>query len=477
MTGLLSPWTLTIAGALTIAGLPSSPNATLWVVCVLTLPLAVWLLGGKQAYPVLLWVIGVIWLQIIGDVVVADLTGTVLSDGWLGPYRAEAILWSSCALLALALGMRSGLRLGGWIFQAVDPIDIDSMARNGRSVSLHRITACYFASLVLTQILGSIATSVPTLAQPVLALTLIKFVCIYVLAAKVFESEHGYRWLILVSLVEMVTGLTGFFASYKEAFIVILIALASCRRPARAGKWIFAASTVVAVVWVSLVWTVVKKEYRQYVSANPIEERVEWMANRFFGDSRIDYGDAVVKLFERIGYTGLYASVLERQDSGALGSDLNFYASAVEHVLTPRILFSDKPTLDDSKITTALLGTRIDQDTSIGVGYVAQAQVDFGFPGLLLPMLLIGFVMGTAAKFFMTRSAPLIIRAAFTTASLFLCFQFAANIDKALGGFVVGCLAMGLALKFGYPMIAQWLAGPGAGRNVSSNGPIGNIRA
>jgi hypothetical protein len=85
---------------------------------------------------------------------------------------------------------------------------------------------------------------------------------------------------------------------------------------------------------------------------------------------------------------------------------------------------------------------------------------------LLLPLFLLGIMTGGVAQYFMTRSAPLIVREAFTTASLFLSFPFAANIDKALGGFVIGCLVMALALKFGYPMIAQWLAGARADRRA-----------
>ena len=105
-----------------------------------------------------------------------------------------------------------------------------------------------------------------------------------------------------------------------------------------------------------------------------------------------------------------------------------------------------------------MLGIKIDEDTSISVGYVAQAHVDFGFPGLLLPMLVIGGMIGGVAKYFMTRSAPLLIREAFTTATLFLAFRFEENIDKALGGFITGFLVMALVLKFAYPMIARWLS-------------------
>jgi hypothetical protein len=472
MSTLFSPWTLAIAGILTIIATVASPNAALWAACVLTLPIAVWLLGGKQASRVLLWLIAIAWLQIIGDVIVADLNGVIIFDEWLGPYRVEAIIFSLCAITVLAIGMRVGMRVGGWPFRPVVQTSAASPIETEQSVSLNRIVLCYLASLVLTQVLNAVAFSVPALTQPVLALTLIKFVCIYLIAARVFESKCGYNWLIFVSLLEMVTGLVGYFSSYKEAFFVMLIAMASSRRRPSVREWIFGITAVLAVVLVSLVWTAGKKEYRLHIVGGPIEQRIEWMAGRIFVD-KTDYGDAFKKMFERIGYTELFARMLERQDVGSLPSGFNFYSSAVQNVLMPRILFPDKAALNDSKITTALLGISIDKDTSIGIGYVAQAYYDFGAPGFLIPVFLIGLMTGAAAKYFMTRSAPLMIQEAFATAALFLSFQFAANVDKAFGGFVISCLVMGLALKFGYPMIAQWLAGPRAKRLDFSEVSVG----
>jgi hypothetical protein len=476
MNALLSPWTLAAACMLISLGLMASSNAALWAVSLLALPVAVWL-AGKQAYRVLLWVIAVNWLQVIGDVVAADLTGNVLSGD---PYRVQAIVWSLCAILALALGMRfgtalgmpSGMRLGKWLFgPAAQAANTGSVAEGERGVSLNRVVIGYLISLLVTTIVGSVATSVPALAQPVLALKLIKFVFVYLVAAKVFESGRGYGWLVLLSFAEMVIGMVGYFSSYKEAFIVILIALASSRRPVSARMWIFGAAAVVAVVWASLAWTTVKKEYRLHVAGEPIAVELEWMTQRILVDS-IDYGDAVMQLFQRIGYTELYGRVIARENIGSLSQDFNFYASAVQHVLTPRFLFPDKATLNDSKLTTALLGMRITGETSIGVGYVAQAHADFGFPGLLLAILSIGIMIGVAAKYFMTRTIPLLIREAFTTAALFLAFPFEENIDKALGGFITGCLAMALVLKFAYPMIASWLTRPQASRRVYSDRSI-----
>ena len=459
MNVLLSPWALAVACGLISLVFLGSPNATLWTACLLTLPAAVWLVGGKQAYRVLIWLIAVGWLQIIADVAAADLTGETISEGYLGIPRVEAIVWSLCAILVLAVGMRWGTQSAGWLFRSPVRLSGDTTAGGDYGVGLHRVVLCYFVSLAVTLIAGLVAASVPALAQPALALSLIKFVCVYLIAVTVFESNRGYVWLAVVSLLEMVTGLIGYFSNYKEAFIVILIALTTSRRPMNARTWIFAATTVVAVIWVSLVWTSVKKEYRHFLVSNPtVEEQLEWMAQRFFVESP-DYHDAVVRLFQRVGYTGFYAAVIAREDFGFFRQrHFDFYASAVQHVLTPRFLFSDKAELNDSKLTTALLGIKIDKYTSISVGYVAQAYVDFGFPGLLLPMLVIGGMIGGVAKYFMTRPEPVHIREAFTATTLFLAFRFEANIDKALGGFIAGFLVMALVLKFAYPIIERWLS-------------------
>src|SRR5215203_5327002 len=101
MSAVFSLRTLTIAGILIIVVTMTSPNAALWAACLLTLPVAVWLLGGKQAYGVLILMIGLTWLQVIGDVISADLVEKVISEDFLGPYRIEAIILSLCAITAL----------------------------------------------------------------------------------------------------------------------------------------------------------------------------------------------------------------------------------------------------------------------------------------------------------------------------------------------------------------------------------------
>jgi len=372
--------------------------------------------------------------------------------------------------------MRCGVRLGAWAFGSrVQPIAA-SLAEDERSVSLNRAMVAYFISLALFQALDGLAWAVPGLTQQILALGLVKFACVYLVAARVFAFQQGYHWLLVIAFFELATGLVGFFSGYKEAFFVMLIALAASRGAMSARKWVFAGVAVVVVVWVSLVWTVIKGEYRYQVFGNPLDQRIEWIAQRFFV-APIDYRAAAVKLVDRIGYTDLYGQLLARMDIGSVPANLGLFYGAVEHVLKPRILFPDKASLDDSKLTNTLLGMRIDKNTSIGVGYVAEAHVDFGFPGMLAPLFLVGVLMGTAAQYFMTRTVPLPIRKAVTTAVLFSSFTFSSNIDKVLGAFVIGWIAMALALKFGYPLIARWLAGGRGAPRLNTRRAVGRLSA
>src|SRR5271169_2966583 len=164
MTGLFSPRVLLPVFLFILLGLSASPNVEIWAACLLLPPAIVWILGGNRAYPILVWVIGLNWLSIAADLLRADLSGQSLREEWLGPYDEQAILISLCALLAIALGMRCGIQFGGSRFRA-QLYARSSKARIGGRVDLGRLLVCYAGSLVVSQAMGWLAASIPTLAQ------------------------------------------------------------------------------------------------------------------------------------------------------------------------------------------------------------------------------------------------------------------------------------------------------------------------
>jgi len=453
MSLILSPFVLFGAGLLAVALLAVSSNTVLWLVTFAALALAIWIAGLRKAHVSLVWVLGFFWLAVAGDLGAADLVGFSVSDSSFSQYRETAIYFSLAALLALALGMR----LGGGLASNYDDSDHEARGKSPRiRLDLNRVLILYGLSLVLNIGLSRVAANFPSIANPVLAFSLFDYMFLYLIAATVLERQRGYGVLLVVVVAAMVSGMVGYWSSYKEPFYIVVLAMALVRKNLVAREWAIGVVGLLAVIWISLTWTVIKTEYRGFVVQRSLEDRVEWLSDAYL-DRPINYADAGVKLLERVGYTSLFSIILTKDSYGSLPKGIAFYEAALQHVLMPRVLFPDKSALDDSAITARLIGWHIGERTSIGVGYTAQAYVDFGFPGMLVPVFFIGLGLGWTLRYFMTRPMPLVIRQAFSTALLFLAFPFAADIDKALGAYLTQLIAMMLTAKFVYPEIAGWL--------------------
>jgi hypothetical protein len=250
----------------------------------------------------------------------------------------------------------------------------------------------------------------------------------------------------------------GFFSTFKEVIYVVLIAAATVRRSLDIRIWVFGIIAGGVIIWMSLVWSVVKFDYRPIMSGMSTSERATYIVGKYVDG--VDYDEALQQLLERLQYTTFFGDVLAYDDAGLLNRTETFYWGAIQHVSMPRVIFPNKAILSDSGKTSELLGISIGEDTSIGIGFVAEAYADFGFPAMLLPMLMIGMLHGIAVKYFMTRRAPILVREALAVAAFFLSFSIATNIDKALGGFLTNWLALGVALRFGYPFVASWFFRP-----------------
>jgi len=266
--------------------------------------------------------------------------------------------------------------------------------------------------------------------------------------------------------IEVVSGLTSFFGTFKEAFFLVLIAMVAAGRRPSLRMWLFGLMSAALVLVLSVLWTAVKPDYRRWVSGytdeqivvRTFEERVSWMADRMI-ETDFDYWKSFNDMINRIDNTYVFAEFLAQEDSGNVADLPSRYLGGIEHVLMPRLLFPGKATIDDSAVTSALTGRVIGKNTSISIGYIAEAYYDFGPGWMFAPVLLIGMIVGGAGRYFMTRAAPYMIRQAFTTASLFNFFQFGTNFNKALGTFLVGAVVFAIILKFVYPYVALWLAG------------------
>jgi hypothetical protein len=430
---------------------PMSTVGELWATAIIAFIAGLLALGWDKSPPVLAWVIAINMLTIFADITLIELNNADWVYIGLEPKLPDAITRSSCAIAFLAIGMRCGLLVGQKWFGY--PVVVSQDHEEAAPYPALRITAVYFAFLPVSALLASLGNTMPGLIQQIYVFGLLKFVLIYMLAAVVIASKRNGYLLFIVIATEIVLGSVSGWSSYKEGFFVVLIALAASSRRFTLGNILGAITGTAMIIYLSLAWSAVKAEFRSTVDRSDIQTALAWVAGKYFNGD-IDFAAATVALLDRVGYNKFYAAVLNADTDALQG----IYLRALLHVVTPRILFPEKEILDDSLQTAQAIGLRIEKNTSIGLGYIAQAQIDFGFPGLLLPMIVLGAILGSIYAYFLTRSTPRLIREAFAVACLFNSLQFAGNIDKQFGFMIMTLLVFAFILRFGGAFLHWWLA-------------------
>ena len=439
-------------------------NSAVWLEAGLALLVSIALVYRQQrTYPALMWALGINWLGIVGAIATADLQGMNFADTIKGPSHVEAVQLSLVSLIVFAAGIASGLGVASKQSKLVEEGGAESFEY---VIDLRRGMITYFGALIVAEIGVWFTRFIPQLQQQFYMLQMLKFACIYLVATAVFSTGRGYLWLSVMLAIEVVTGMTGYFGAFKEGFFIVFIALLATGQRSSKRIWVFGTTAAICLVMLSLVWTSVKKDYRHWVSGNTGEqivarsfhERANWMLDHI-SLSNIDYSRALRDMTERVDNTEIYALYLARADAGYVVDLPSRYLGAFKNILMPRILFPDKGVINDSYFTRAMTGLNINNQTSISMGYIAEAQYDFGIPLMFVPIFIIGMVVALAGRYFMNREVPYVIRQAFATTVLFNSLMFGSNFDKALGGFLMELIVLALVLRFAYPPLAGWLAG------------------
>jgi hypothetical protein len=436
-----------MCGGIGISWLGFTESPVLWTGCVISLPLALELAGGRDIKPIVAACLGLFWVAIFSSILSADLNSQSLDNI---PSEFAAIVYSLLALFAIAVGFPIGAR----IFEARD-------AEDDVSLNTKKLLIAYWCSFVVGAGLAGVASLFPGLAQGILALQGIKLLLLYLVAAQIFASKDQYLWLVAIVIAEVALGATGYIASYQIPLIVVLVAaLNSHSVQLRFSQMALAAMVGLALFSVSLVWTAVKPEYRFWLATEDpnvteqISARIEWILDRITSGS-INYTDAAIKLTNRIGYTHFFAVALPRMES-ANYSATSYWMEAVENVLKPRLLFPDKPQLDDTRITSEMTGIKFGDAVSVSIGFVAQALSDFGFPLMYAPLVFVGMALGAIGGYFQSRKASKFALDGFMAAALVFKFTYESNVDKAVGGLALSTLALLLTFRLLYPAFERW---------------------
>lgn len=369
---------------------------------------AIWhFLRAKEGPPVLAIALTFQWVQVTAGIFYYGLTGRRLLPMDYSDYRPMVLIGLGC-VVSLLVGLRLGLFLGGKIRK---PDEIKY--RPQEAISERLLPSYYLAAIVLSGSAEVFAWTVPQLTQAILALTYIRFALLFLIFRRLVRPKLKLNWIALILLGEILLGATGFFAGFREAFIMAALALLEGFDQKKLRHWVAISTLAFFILLTGLMWTDVKGAYRkEFLTNDEFSEsqmlRMEYITSAsrqwFTKDSEELAGDLdnMVDRLWAIYYPALAVSSVPSRlpyENGAILSN------AMWHVITPRLFFPEKAELEsDSEMVRKYTGEWVageEQGTSIAFGYAAESYIDFGVPLMFIPVIIYGMICGLIYSWFL----------------------------------------------------------------------------
>jgi hypothetical protein len=308
-------------------------------------------------------------------------------------------------------------------------------------------------------------------------------------------QRRGLKYVLLVAVFEFFKGFAGFFADFKEIFLVLLVGVIAASPKLRPRTLVMAGVLAGTVLTLGAFWSAIKGDYRKYVSLGsweqvvlvPLEDRLAYIWNRASEADVETMRSGFDTLVRRLSYVELLSATMRNVPARMPFEDGALIGATVMHVLQPRLLFPDKPPLpSDTQIAVRYSGIGFDvgghaASTSISLGYVAELYVDFGLVGTVGAMFVVGFIFGRAVRYLAALIAlPAIVSSGLSLMLMMSVMSFEQALPKMVGAFVTTFAVLLAVRSFFFPyLLANW--GPSAAvrgsskRGASSAGPRGGL--
>jgi hypothetical protein len=361
------------------------------------------LLRPEHAPPVLRLAFLYQWSQVSAGVFYMGLTGRLLPA--IDSDYERMVLFGLGCVTALAVGIRIG---STWMSRLIP----DPEAPIEEAVTFKTLLIAYAAGIVVTGAVQQLAWSFPAFTQAIIALTFSRLALLFLIVRRLTAPVLQGPAIAALMVVEVLLGFTGYFANFREPLIVMGIALLEVFDGRRAAHWAAAGAIALVLGGSGLLWMSVRTEYRQdydadlhAASRSARLERIRALALAWFTDEGRDLSTNLDALVERHWAVYYPALAVARVPSVLPHTDGAILFGALRHLVTPRVLFPDKPELpSDSEMVRKYSGVFVagaEHNTSIAFGYAAESYLDFGVPVMFVPVLLYGIVMGAAYQWFL----------------------------------------------------------------------------
>ena len=337
------------------------------------------------------------WLQTSIGLMYLTFTGRAVPAVELSDYRPMVLVGLGCCL-ALAGGIRVGLLLR--------PVKDPSQARPGFAFGFGLLITLYVVTIVLQGSLAALAPDYPSLRQIIVTFDTARLGILFLILRRLCSPTPRWGLVVLVVSLEIVLGITGFFAGFREPVVLAVLAVLEIFDRRNKRHWLALGVGGLAAVMLGLLWMSIRVEYRkEYMEVDKFQtsrsarvERIGSLTSGFINSESTDLWRATDTLVDRMWTVYYPALALSRVPQVLPYTHGTIIWAALIHIVTPRVFFPNKAELpsdsDEVRKYSGVFVAGRESNTSIAFGYAPEAYIDFGIPLMFVPVFLFGAAVG-----------------------------------------------------------------------------------
>lgn len=349
-------------------------------------------------------------------------------------------------------------------------ISLSSLRKHANRFSIQKSFNIYVISFFAMNSLAGLAFVVPGLTQVIFSFVNIKWFLFLIFGLLVVLQKQMVKQFVFFVLLEFALGFFSYFSDFKTVFFflafIALLFLAKVKL-----KQAFVTVLVIgAGFYLGVMWTSIKGEYRAFLNQgsksqsvqveqqDALNKLVELSGNRKEGS----FDDAAVNFFDRLQYTYHLAKTMDRIPAVLPHEDGANIAGILSFVTTPRFLNPNKPKLEASVKATKYTGigyAGAAAGVSFSLGYFADCYIDFGYYGMMFPLLILGFIFGSTYFYFIRKSSNNLIFNYAVVGAMFMEFHaFEADGTYLMGRLFATLLTFFMLKIFFFPWLFRYLS-------------------
>lgn len=328
-------------------------------------------------------------------------------------YRSESTTYAIvCAYIGLLV-----LFLPIIYFQNKIPaLSRADLLRHAKKLSTEKTFRAYVISFFAMNALTGIAFFIPGLTQVIFSLVNIKWFFFLLFGFQVMLKKEKTKEFYIFCLIEFSLGFFSYFSAFKTVIFFLLFLNLTLLKSLVFNKVFFGSVFIAAAVFFGIFWTSIKGEYRGFINegtntqvmsvskADAVSKLIELSQ----AEDEVSFNEAIVDFLDRLQYTYHLAKTMDRVPSVIPYQNGANWGKTLEFVLTPRILNPDKGRYDASSKTVLYTGigyAGASRGTSVSLGYFADGYIDFGYIGMMFPLLVLGFIYGASSFYFIKNTS------------------------------------------------------------------------